>query len=158
MTTRVHISIPVTDLEKSIHFYEALLGTKHSKKKPGYANFRLDEPAIHLSLLESPNSNAPANGQHFGVELSSSGALLTHRVRVTNAGIPVVDEEGVTCCFAKSNKFWTADPDGNRWEYWFRLADAENMYEAPPNTNPKHAETNPDAAPKTTSSCCPTDR
>ena len=57
MKTRVHISLPVSDVEASARFYEKLFGQAPTKRKPDYANFRLDQPALHLSLVQSP---APA--------------------------------------------------------------------------------------------------
>ena len=52
---RVHISLNVQSLSKSQAFYVALFGQEASKQKPGYANFRLNEPPIHLALVEGKN-------------------------------------------------------------------------------------------------------
>ena len=41
------------------------------------------------------------------------------------AGLQVaLEEEGVTCCYAKQDKFWVTDPDGNAWEFYLFLSDA----------------------------------
>ena len=55
MKMRIHISLEVSDLKKSISFYEKLFSQKVSKVKSDYANFRLDEPGLHLALVERPH-------------------------------------------------------------------------------------------------------
>ena len=45
---RPHLALTVTDVERSIPFYEALFGTEPEKRKPGYAKFSVAEPALEL--------------------------------------------------------------------------------------------------------------
>ena len=40
-------------------------------------------------------------------------------------GIDLVQQEGVTCCYAKADKFWLEDADGVRWEMYTLLVDVE---------------------------------
>ncbi len=128
MKTRIHIGLAVSDLDKSKQFYSALFGAAPTKVKPDYANWRLDQPALHLSLVHAPQHAAGANPvRHFGVELFSDTDLHDWRVRVLQAGMQVRDEEEVICCYAKSDKFWAKDPDGNEWEFWVRLEEANAM-------------------------------
>jgi len=128
MQSRVHINIPVSNLEQSIAFYGKLFGVDPSKQKSDYANFRLENPALHLALVLRPDYTGkdPAFDfdQHFGVELFDEGILNTWKERVKTAGIlPHLEEEDVTCCYAVANKFWMQDPDGNEWEFWVRTDD-----------------------------------
>jgi len=138
MKTRVHISLPVTDVEASARFYEKLFGQGPTKRKLDYANFRLDRPALHLSLVQT---SAPPTqpGAHYGVELFEDADLTAWRERVESAQIPMETEENVTCCYAVADKVWVADPEGNSWEFWVRHAEAEQMSEP---------------ATATTESCC----
>jgi catechol 2,3-dioxygenase-like lactoylglutathione lyase family enzyme len=129
MSQRVHISLPVTNLEHSIRFYESVLGQPASKRKDGYANFRLDEPPIHLALVQGDADPASARRHHFGIEVPDQDQLGAWRARATGADLPVKLEEGQTCCYAVADKFWVTDPDGHEWEVWVRLADADSMYE-----------------------------
>ena len=128
MKTRVHISLPVTNVETSARFYEKLFGQAPTKHKPDYASFRLDHPALHLSLVQSL---APPTepGTHYGVELFEDPDLTAWRQRVESAQIPMRTEENVTCCYAVADKIWVADPEGNSWEFWVRRAEAEQMSE-----------------------------
>lgn len=126
--TRVHINIPVQDLERSIHFYSKLYGAEPSKVKADYANFRLEEPALHLALVKNPayTGKDPAfdYGQHFGIELFNDETLQAWKERLKASGIlPHLEEEQVTCCYAVADKFWMQDPDGNEWEFWVRTND-----------------------------------
>ena len=138
MKTRVHLHLPVRSLDGALAFYSRLFGAAPAKHKPGYANFRLDTPALHLALSESP-AETGGTPHHFGVELFSLEDLARQRARVEAAGVPLRVEHEVTCCHAVGEKFWARDPDGNEWEFWVRLADSETA-----------------SAPTTDASCCAT--
>lgn len=130
MKTRIHISLPVRDLEASKAFYANLFGTDPTKVKPDYANWRLEQPALHLALVHAPQAADAANPvRHFGVELFDQQDLQEWRVRVLQGGVSVRDEEQVVCCYARADKFWAQDPDGNEWEFWVRSAEADAMNE-----------------------------
>ena len=126
MQTRVHIHIHVRDLGRSTAFYETLFGQPASKRRPDYANFRLDEPALHLALAHEPGHESVSTEQHFGVELFDDQVLADWRGRV--AALAPRIEQQVTCCYAVADKFWVRDPDGNEWEFWVRHEEAEAMH------------------------------
>jgi catechol 2,3-dioxygenase-like lactoylglutathione lyase family enzyme len=120
---RVHISLPVNDLEKSRDFYHALFNQPASKEKDDYINFRLDEPAIHLSLIRG--QSRPDHGcEHFGVELPTAEEFSDWERRLTKRVPELAEREpGAECCYAKANKVWLTDPDGHRWEIWHRTGE-----------------------------------
>ena len=35
------------------------------------------------------------------------------------ADVPLFQQEGTTCCYAKADKFWVKDGDGIPWEMYF---------------------------------------
>lgn len=128
MKTRIHVSLPVSNLEASKAFYAKLFGTSPTKVKADYANWRLDTPALHLALVHAPAAAKVANPvRHFGVELFDDDDLTDWRERAKAAGMELRIEEEVTCCYAVANKFWAHDPDGNEWEFWVRSEEAESM-------------------------------
>ncbi len=134
MKYRPHINIPVSNLRESISFYEKIFGVPPTKVKEDYANFRLSDPAIHLALVYKPNlAKRPIqNGedQHFGIEVFSDADFVDLKERVKSTGlVPTLEEENITCCYAKANKFWLQDHDGNEWEFWVRQDEAETMHE-----------------------------
>ena len=70
MKTRIHISLEVQDLEKSVEFYSKVFGIDPTKLKEDYANFRLEEPQLHLALnVNDRAETAFRTNQHFGVEI-----------------------------------------------------------------------------------------
>ena len=40
----------------------------------------------------------------------------------------LVPEEATVCCYAKSDKLWTEDPQGTRWETFHTFGDATTYY------------------------------
>lgn len=134
-----HVSLNVRDVDASVAFYRALFGvvpakhyrdatTVHSllqddtgadsrRKRSGYAKFDLDAPALNFVLNEMPG-HAQAYGalSHLGLQVDNTDDVLAVRQRVEAAGLAPRDEMGVNCCYARQDKFWLADPDGNEWE------------------------------------------
>jgi len=135
METRVHISIEVSDIAKSVAFYSKLFQREPTKTRPDYANFRLETPQLHLALVHKPGKPKEpgfdhGNNRHFGVELFSNDKLKAWLSSAQTSGLVPRIEEDVTCCYAKADKFWTQDPDGHEWEFWVRSAEAESMHGA----------------------------
>ena len=122
---RVHISLPVKNINESVDFYRAALGQPVSKLKADYANFRLDEPAIHLALVARGDQPGANTASHFGVELPDHETLETWRQRATGDQLNIKDEPDASCCYARADKFWLSDPDGNRWEFWVRTGESD---------------------------------
>ena len=134
-----HVSLNVRDVDASVEFYRALFGvapakhyrdatTVHSllqddagadsrRTRSGYAKFDLDAPALNFVLNEMPG-HVQAHGalSHLGLQVDTTDDVLALRRRVEAAGLSPRDEMGVNCCYARQDKFWLADPDGNEWE------------------------------------------
>ncbi len=123
---RIHVSLDVTSLAASQAFYAALFGEPASKLRQGYANFRLDEPPIHLALAEQ-GSALPGGVSHLGIELPDSAALARWHERLSASGVNFEVEDEAQCCFAQADKLWLSDPDGYRWEIWVRTGDHDAM-------------------------------
>jgi catechol 2,3-dioxygenase-like lactoylglutathione lyase family enzyme len=51
---KMHLSINVANLERSLAFYEAFFGALPHKVRPGYANFDLDEPPLKFAMNQHP--------------------------------------------------------------------------------------------------------
>ena len=130
MTPRIHVSLPVTDLSAAVAFYQRLFGQPASKQREDYANFRLDDPPIHLALVLSRAAPADRGAQHHGIELGSHEALRQWRDRLADTD-PVVEEADARCCYARGDKFWAQDPDGRRWEVWVRTGEHDALAQAP---------------------------
>lgn len=125
---RIHISLNVSSVKRSASFYSTLFGQEVSKSKQAYANFRLDQPPIHLALVEK---GSPQNTglSHLGIELPNAGALRDWRTRLEDSDIAFSVEGEANCCYATADKLWLEDPDGYRWEVWVRTGEFESMGE-----------------------------
>ena len=130
---RVHISLPVSNLARSQAFYSSLFGQAASKVKADYLNFRLDQPAIHLALVQSDQA-APHPGQHYGVELPDAEIFAEWESRAGQVihAESVAPEADAKCCYARAEKVWLTDPDGHRWELWHRTGEHDAMGETRP--------------------------
>jgi catechol 2,3-dioxygenase-like lactoylglutathione lyase family enzyme len=113
---RPHLALTVSELERSISFYEALFGVEPAKVRPGYAKFELASPALNFTLNEGPRGNGLGALNHAGVQVSSTDDVLAARERLTDAGLAAFDEMDTTCCYARQDKIWVHDPDGTPWE------------------------------------------
>jgi len=129
--TRIHVSLAARDIDASRRFYETLFGTEPQKVKPGYVKFSVADPSVNLSLVVSDEPGAPGPVRHYGIEVGSNAEVVAAHERMRSAGFPTMDEEGTTCCFAVQDKVWAIDPDGNRWEVFVVLEDAESMGTSP---------------------------
>jgi catechol 2,3-dioxygenase-like lactoylglutathione lyase family enzyme len=123
--SRLQLALNVDDLDTAIAFYSKLFGTAPAKVKPGYANFAVSDPPLKLVLLENPGKGGSLN--HLGVEVDSSQTVHGEIARLTEAGMFTEEEIGTTCCFATQDKVWVTAPDGERWEVYTVLADAETF-------------------------------
>jgi catechol 2,3-dioxygenase-like lactoylglutathione lyase family enzyme len=114
---RFHLSLNVSDLAKSIHFYRILFGKGPAKQRHDYAKFELDDPPLVLSLEPTPRATGgPLN--HLGFRLPDSATLVAMQERMERAGVSSQREEGVECCYALQTKFWVTDPDKTLWEIY----------------------------------------
>ena len=128
--SRIQLALDVDDLEQAVGFYTTLLGVGPAKRKPGYANFAVADPPLKLVLLENPGRGGGVN--HLGFEVDSSDAVQAEIARLSGAGLVTDEQVGTTCCFARQDKVWVTAPDGERWEVYVKLADAEHFGTAAP--------------------------
>jgi len=122
---RVQLALNVSNLEQAIDFYSKLFGVGPAKVREGYANFAIAEPPLKLVLIEG--DGAPGTMNHLGVEVESTDAVAQATQRLSNEGLETKLEEETTCCFAVQDKVWVNGPDGEPWEVYTVLSDANVM-------------------------------
>jgi catechol 2,3-dioxygenase-like lactoylglutathione lyase family enzyme len=123
--SRVQLALNVSDVDAAVDFYRKLFGIEPAKRRPGYANFAVDEPALKLVLIE--NAEAAGTLNHLGVEVASSDDVGAAQARLSGEGLPTATEDQVSCCYAVQDKVWVDDPDGSKWEIYTVLADSEDF-------------------------------
>ncbi|HZZ82562.1 MAG TPA: ArsI/CadI family heavy metal resistance metalloenzyme [Gemmataceae bacterium] len=116
-TVRFHVSLNVSNLERSVKFYTILFNMDPAKLRKDYAKFEPNDPPLVLSL--EPNGRAGAGTlNHLGIRLPDARHLVAMQERLEKAGIRSQREEGVECCYARQTKFWVHDPDNTLWELY----------------------------------------
>ena len=120
---RMHVSLYVKDIERTIDFYSKFFGVDPSKVKDKYAKFELDQPALIISFIEGEASASKFGHLGFQVETKEE---LNDRLNLARGHNLVEKEEiGTACCYAIQDKFWVSDPDGYHWEVYYFHSDAE---------------------------------
>jgi len=111
---RPHISLDVRNVPVSVEFYQKVFGLAPQKRTDDYAKFDLRAPALNLSLVSSTGRISSVD--HLGIEVESTEEIAMWKRRLQDQGILEEVEENVACCFARQDKLWFTDPDGNAWE------------------------------------------
>lgn len=141
---RFQLALNVRDLDEAVAYYSRLLGAPVNKRKPGYANFAVDDPPIKLVLFEAPDAAERLN--HVGFEMESE-AVAAAAERLEAAGVAdrvILDE---TCCYARKTTVYAHDPQGLMWEFYQFRGDSESFGEPAPLPEAAGAGGDP--------SCCP---
>ena len=120
---KVHVSLDVRDVARSVEFYEAFFGVTAHKRRPGYANFDLTQPPLKLALQEGLGPAGKGPLSHLGIQVAAREQVNAARLRLKDAGLATFDEGDTVCCYARQDKRWATDPDGNRWEVYVLLDD-----------------------------------
>ena len=111
---RPHISLDVRDVSRSVAFYEKVFGVKPQKQVADYAKFDLRIPALSFSLVSSTRTVSAVD--HLGIEVETIKEIAEWKTRLQHEGLLERVEDNIACCFARQDKLWFTDPDGNAWE------------------------------------------
>jgi catechol 2,3-dioxygenase-like lactoylglutathione lyase family enzyme len=122
--SRFQFALNVDDLEGAVDLYSKILATEPAKKRPGYANFAVEDPPLKLVLFEDPD-RSPGSVNHLGVEVDDPSAVQAAAERLEAEGLRTRREERVSCCFALQDKVWVEGPAGQPWEIYTVLADED---------------------------------
>lgn len=116
---KVHISLNVTNVNESQKFYESFLKTLANKVRSGYVNFDLNDPTLKLAIQKRRSFQiGQGKVSHLGIQVPTPKDVDTTINRLSDEGFYIKEEKDEVCCFAKQDKVWVQDPDGNRWEVY----------------------------------------
>src|SRR3954471_1931983 len=121
---RFHVHVAVHDLQQSIRFYSALFAAQPAVLKDDYAKWMLDDPRVNFAISTRANK---AGLDHLGIQAESSDELELIGTRLAQADVSTTPQKGASCCYAKSDKYWTIDPQGVAWES-FNTLDSVPVY------------------------------
>jgi catechol-2,3-dioxygenase len=121
---RFHVHVAVHDLDQSVRFYSTLFGAAPAVKKDDYAKWMLDDPRVNFAI----STRAGKTGiDHLGMQTETSAELEEVGSRLAQADVSLLPQKGASCCYAKSDKYWTIDPQGIAWES-FHTLDSVPLY------------------------------
>ena len=121
---RLHVHVAVHDLQQSIRFYSALFAAEPAVRKDDYAKWMLDDPRVNFAIS---TRGGKAGLDHLGIQAENGAELEELGVRLAQADVAITAQKGASCCYAKSDKYWTIDPQGIAWES-FHTLDSVPMY------------------------------
>lgn len=121
---RMHVSLYVSNIAKTVDFYTTFFGQEATKIKPGYAKFVLEKPSLIISFVENP-ARVQSNFGHLGFQVETVAELEEKLAAAREKNLVAKEEMGTNCCYAKQDKYWVKDPDGVQWEVYYFHEDAE---------------------------------
>ena len=139
---RLHVHVGVHDLKQSVRFYSALFAAEPTVKKDDYAKWMLDDPRVNFAISDRGSKKGL---DHLGIQAENGEELEEIGSRLAQADVAVLPQKDASCCYAKSDKYWTLDPQGVAWES-FHTLDSVPVYGNDARTHAAQA--------KTTTVCC----
>ena len=116
--SRFHMHVAVSDLERSKRFYSAVFGAEPTVIKDDYVKWSLEDPRINFAI----SSRGRRTGlDHVGIQTGSSEELGALQARLEAANIAGAPQTDAACCYARSDKYWSVDPEGIAWEAFHTL-------------------------------------
>ena len=122
---RLQLALNVDDLDTAIDFYTKMFDTPPAKVRDGYANFAIENPPLKLVLFAGAGPAGSIN--HLGVEVESAAQVTAAETRLSDVGIDTSGVDDTVCCYAEKTETWVHAPDGNRWEWYVKHADADQL-------------------------------
>ena len=119
---RLHIHVTVADLDKAVRFYGKLFAAAPTVLKLDYAKWQLEDPVVNFAI--SSRGQEPGIN-HLGIEVDDDKALDEIEARLVAAEADVIEQRGASCCYTKSDKSWSHDPDGVVWETFISYGQAD---------------------------------
>jgi hypothetical protein len=149
---RFHVHVAVGDLSESIRFYSAMFGAEPAVTKPDYAKWMLEDPRLNFAI----STRSAASGiNHLGLQAETDEELEAIHANLRKADESIIAEKGVSCCYAKSDKYWVTDPQGIAWES-FRSLGTVPLYNGGAET-PASPQQPAAASYGATTACCSAD-
>jgi catechol 2,3-dioxygenase-like lactoylglutathione lyase family enzyme len=116
--SRFHMHVVVENLDISTRFYTALFGAEPTTAREDYIKWALDDPRINFVITS--RGHIPGL-DHVGIQTDTDEELEALQARLAAAGITGQTQKDTACCYERSNKHWTLDPQGIAWEVFHSL-------------------------------------
>ena len=115
---RFHVHVSVDDIAASVRFYSSVFAAAPTVLKADYAKWMIDDPRVNFAISRRGTKSGL---DHLGVQVESDAELTELRNQVAAAEIVALDQQNAECCYVRSDKYWTTDPQGIAWETFHTL-------------------------------------
>jgi glyoxalase/bleomycin resistance protein/dioxygenase superfamily protein len=115
---RMHVHVGVHDLAQSVRFYSALFAARPTVLEDDYAKWQLEDPRVNFAIS---TRGKRAGLDHLGIQAENGDELEEIGIRLAQADVSTTSQKNAACCYAKSDKYWTLDPQGIAWESFHTL-------------------------------------
>src|SRR5262249_17351867 len=95
MANTFHVAVYVRGIPEAVERYRKVLGIEPAKVRSDYAKFELQDPPVIFSLNVG---GEPGKLSHLGIRHPSTGDVASEMVRVKRNDVPLLQQEGTTCC------------------------------------------------------------
>lgn len=117
---RFHMHVAVENIDQNVKFYSTLFGAEPTVRKPDYAKWMLEDPRVNFAISAR---GAKPGLDHVGIQAENETELADIHSRLARADQRMLKQEGTSCCYAKSDKYWVQDPQGIAWEAYQTLGE-----------------------------------
>lgn len=125
----IHINTSRESFAQATAFYSTLFGAEPSKTREHYAKWMLEDPRVNF-VIEVIEIKGDVPGiHHLGIQVDETEELAVIRTALKDADAPLLEIGETVCCFSKSEKNWTMDPSGVRWETFRTMGDVADYGE-----------------------------
>jgi predicted enzyme related to lactoylglutathione lyase len=102
------IVMDVYDLDRSAHFWSAVLGIKVANRQGQYLNFERQKGGLILCLQKVPEKKTSKNRMHLDIAVEDVNTASTHVKALGGRKLQDIEESGARCVVM-------ADPVGNEF-------------------------------------------
>jgi len=95
-----------------------MFGAQPTVEKEDYAKWMLDDPRVNFAISRR---SAKTGLDHLGIQAENEAELEQIGSQLAQADVSLLAQKGASCCYAKSDKYWTIDPQGVAWESFHTL-------------------------------------
>lgn len=117
---RMHVSVSVKDLDKSITFYSSIFGQRPALVRDDYARWMVQDPILNFSIQ---SRGRPIWIDHVGMQADNDEELQDVFERMKASERPILEMGEITCCYSRQSKSWVTDPQGLFWEAFITKGD-----------------------------------
>ncbi|MEL6691945.1 MAG: glyoxalase/bleomycin resistance/dioxygenase family protein [Pseudomonadota bacterium] len=125
----IHINSEEAKFTDATAFYTTLFGRAPTKTRPNYAKWMLDDPKVNFVVEVLEIEGDTPGIHHVGIQVDESEELASILGALKSAEAPLLEVGETVCCFSKSEKNWTMDPSGVRWETFRSFGDVDEYGE-----------------------------